>query len=106
MQNTKLLLPRNLFDAERKAAEKTKNRVYRSIASDCEQQVAVQCFHAVIDRVKKAWLDPTADPQLVFGGHPRLGSTTSAMWNWQPNVTLAEACCGPSLLRHLSKHIC
>ena len=49
--------PRNpWFDAECKAAKKVKNRVYYSDASDQEKQIAVQCFHAVTDRVKKVWL--------------------------------------------------
>ena len=86
------------FDAECKAAKKVKNRVYYSDASDQEKQVAVQCFHAVTDRVKKAWLEKRAaelcemaskDPS-VFGGHSTLRSTTSALWNWQPSLKLSE----------------
>ena len=50
--------PRNpWFDAECKAAEKVKNRVYDSDALDQEKEIAVQCLHAVTDRVKKAWLE-------------------------------------------------
>ncbi len=58
VQNT---FPRNpWFDAECKAAKKVKNRVYYSDASDQEKQIAVQCFHAVTDRVKKAWQEKRA----------------------------------------------
>ncbi len=52
------------FDAECQAAKKVKNRVYYSNASDQEQlflqEIAVQLFHAVTDRVKKAWLERRA----------------------------------------------
>ncbi len=46
--------------AECKAVEKVKNRVYYSDASDQEKQIAVQGFHALTDRVKKAWLEKRA----------------------------------------------
>ncbi|DBA81569.1 TPA: hypothetical protein ACH3X1_007341 [Trebouxia sp. C0004] len=42
------------------AAKKVKNRVYYSNASDQEKEIAVQCFHAVMNRVKKAWLENRA----------------------------------------------
>ena len=45
---------------ECKAAKKVKNRVYYSNASDQEKEIAVQCFHAVTDRVKKTWLEKRA----------------------------------------------
>ncbi len=58
VQNT---VPRNpWFDADYKAAKKKKNRVYYSNASDQGKQIAVQCFHAVTDRVKKACLEKRA----------------------------------------------
>ncbi len=82
-----------------KTANKLKNRVFYSDASDQEKEVAVQCFHAVTNRVKKAWLEkraaelcvrwPARTP-VIFGGHSRLRSTTFAQWNWQPSLKLSE----------------
>ncbi|DBA75869.1 TPA: hypothetical protein ACH3X1_010267 [Trebouxia sp. C0004] len=46
--------------SECKAAKKVRNRVFYSNASDQEKEIAVQCFHAVTDRVKKAWLEKRA----------------------------------------------
>ncbi len=40
--------------------KKVKNRVYYSNASDQEKEIAVQSFHAVTDKVKKAWLERRA----------------------------------------------
>ena len=42
------------------SCSKVKNRVYYSHASDQEKQIAVQCFHAAMGRVKKAWLEKRA----------------------------------------------
>ena len=43
-----------------KLLKKVKNRVFYGNASDQEKDVAVQCFHAATDRVKKAWLERRA----------------------------------------------
>jgi len=62
VQNTLL---RNWFDAGCKAAKKVKNRVYYGNAADQEKQIAVQCFHVVMDRVKVCEM-ASKDPNGVW----------------------------------------